>query len=232
MCDNDHKECKKQNDKSKTTLTTLPTRLLYVRSLDSPELRLYYPTEKDSCRYVALSYCWGKLSVDDKRKFCTTNENLEARKEQIDWCDLPKTHQDAVKISRELGIAYLWIDSHCIIQFDNGDWEREAKRMEDVYSSAYCVLAATSATNIWAGFLEQNAETEYIYARDRSDQRFYISTDVGDFDRHVEKAPLNNRAWVLQERVLARRTLHFAADHTYWECGAGIYCGNLTKLQW
>ena len=34
----------------------------------------------------------------------------------------------------------------------------------------------------------------------------------------VQLAPLNQRAWVFQERHLARRTLHFAADQIYWEC--------------
>jgi hypothetical protein len=141
---------------------------------------------------------------------------------------------------RNLGIQYLWIDSHCIIQLgDNGDdWEREAKLMENVYSSAYCVFAVTSATSAHEGFLGRGSEPESeperepvcVYARDHSDRRFYVSTNVEDFDQHVEEGPLNKRAWVLQERYLARRTLHFAADQVYWECGEEMYCGNLAQL--
>ena len=36
--------------------------------------------------------------------------------------------------------------------------------------------------------------------------------------RSVQEAPLNQRAWVLQERLLARRILHFTKDQMLWEC--------------
>ena len=48
----------------------------------------------------------------------------------------------------------------------------------------------------------------------------------------VGKAELNRRAWVLQESVLARRTIHFTAKQIYFECGQGVYCENLVKLEW
>jgi hypothetical protein len=178
---------------------------------------------------VALSYCWGDV---DKAKFCTTKDNYAARQEGFDESVLPKTHRDAVWVCRNLDIEYLWIDSHCIIQLgDDDDWKREAKLMEKVYSSAYCVFAVASATSVYEGFSYREREPECIYALDRSKRRFYISTNVEDFDQHVEEAPLNKRAWVLQERYLARRTLHFTADQVYWECGEEMYCGNLAQLR-
>ncbi|KAF2824588.1 HET-domain-containing protein [Ophiobolus disseminans] len=225
-----HKQCRPQNN---SIQTALPTRLIDVGTLKYPELRLCVPKEEDSFRYGALSYCWGKLTEDDKHKFCTTKDNFPSRQRGINEFILPKTHRDAVWICRNLGIEYLWIDSHCIIQLgDNGDdWKHEAQLMEEVYSSAYCVLAAASATSVNAGFLDQEVNSEYIYARDHSDRRLYVSTNVEDFDQHVEEGPLNKRPWVLQERYPARRTLHFAADQVYWECGEEMYCGNLAQLR-
>lgn len=35
----------------------------------------------------------------------------------------------------------------------------------------------------------------------------------------------------MQERVLSRRTIHFSANQTYFECGTGVYCENLTRLE-
>ena len=34
--------------------------------------------------------------------------------------------------------------------------------------------------------------------------------------------PLQRRAWVFQERILAPRTLHFGSDQLYWECAEGL----------
>ncbi|KAI8941757.1 hypothetical protein NX059_002962 [Plenodomus lindquistii] len=147
--------------------------------------------------------------------------------------ELPKTFQDAVRVTRAVGIPYLWIDSICIIQYgDNkADWDREAARMKDVYSGAYCTIAATAAKNSHSGFLDRQTLTEYVCVHDNAEKQFFLSTDIDDFDCEVVKAPLNSRAWVFQESVLSRRTIHFSANQMYWECGEGIYCENLTKLK-
>ncbi|KAF2179531.1 HET-domain-containing protein [Zopfia rhizophila CBS 207.26] len=215
----------------------LPTRLVFVGDPDrdvlpDPDvLSLYSPKESDNVEYVALSHCWGKLPKNVKPRFCTTDDNIKARFEEFVFSELPKTFQDAVRITRELGIQYLWIDSLCIIQGNQKDWEHEAKRMEDVFASAYCTIAATSAVDSKAGFLERNVRGEYVYAQDASGRRFYVCTDIDDFDNDVKKARLNTRAWVMQERVLSRRTIHFSANQTYFECGKGVYCENLTRLK-
>jgi hypothetical protein len=67
---------------------------------------------------MTLSRCWGTSS--NVQRTITTSENLEARMAGIDVSTLPKTFQDAVKITRDLGLRYLWIDSLCIIQNDTG----------------------------------------------------------------------------------------------------------------
>jgi len=36
--------------------------------------------------------------------------------------------------------------------------------------------------------------------------------------QHVQGSPLSSRAWVLQERLLAPRTLHCTAQGFFWEC--------------
>ncbi|KAH7349193.1 hypothetical protein BKA66DRAFT_600484 [Pyrenochaeta sp. MPI-SDFR-AT-0127] len=91
------------------------------------------------------------------------------------------------------------------------DWEYQAKRMEGVFASAYCTIAATSAVDSEAGFFKQNTTGDYIHAQNLGRQ-VYVCTDIDDFDSDVENARLNQRAWVMQERILARRTIHFAAN--------------------
>ncbi|KAL5399273.1 hypothetical protein PMIN03_012691 [Paraphaeosphaeria minitans] len=160
-----------------------------------------------------------------------TDDNIEARLNWFSFSELPKTFRDAVRVTRELGIKYLWIDSLCIVQWNTADWKHEADRMKDVFASAYCTIAATSAVDSNAGFLGRNGSTEYVHVQGASGKQFYICADMDDFDNDVGKSQLNTRAWVMQERVLARRTIHFSANQTYWECGEGVYCENLTRMQ-
>jgi hypothetical protein len=101
--------------------------------------------------------------------------------------------------------------------------------MEDVFSSAYCTVAATSAVDSNGGFLERTIGNEPVYIQD-SDQQVYVCTSVADFDKDVENAQLNKRAWVMQERLLSCRTIHFSAGLIYGECGEGVYCEDLIHL--
>ena len=235
-CDDKHK-CNK--DQSNGDMP-LPKRLLYVGAMDDPSydpdfLRLDLGSEIQAGRkYIALSHRWGKLSEGEKNKFCTVQKNIEQRLKTISLSDLPKTFQDAVEATRQLRIPYLWIDSLCIIQNgDNGeDWRRESLQMETVFSAAYCTIAATSAIDWNTGFLERAWTTESLYVKSAAGRQVYVGTDIDDFDKDVGDAELNRRAWVLQESVLARRTIHFTAKQIYFECGQGVYCENLVKLEW
>lgn len=42
--------------------------------------------------------------------------------------------------------------------------------------------------------------------------------------------PLNARAWVIQERLLSRRILHFTQERIYWECLEEKSCEGLLSL--
>jgi hypothetical protein len=60
-------------------------------------------------RYTALSHCWGSIPI-----IKTTAASLvEFMTEGISWACLPKTFQEAISLTRELDIQYIWIDSLC-----------------------------------------------------------------------------------------------------------------------
>jgi hypothetical protein len=223
-CDESHK-CRSAVE------VAMPSRLLDVGPPKTNTLRLSCSKKNKTLKYVALSHCWGMLTEAGTPNFCTTDDNIKARQNGFDIFELPKTFRDAVRVTQNLGIQYLWIDSLCIIQGNQKDWKSEAKRMQDVYAGAYCTIAATSAVDSNAGFLERTVRSEYLHIQDTSHRPFYVCTEVDDFDNDVENAPLNKRAWVLQERVLSRRTIHFSANQVYFECGNGVCCESFTTLQ-
>jgi hypothetical protein len=179
--------------------------------------------------YVALSHCWGPRRELHFGK--TVADNYLARQTVIDSGDLPQNFQDAVDVARGLEVRYLWIDSICIIQHDNEDWKRESVRMEQVYSNAKCVLAASSAGSTTDGFLRHTRKPrEFVTLTGPSGTKSYVCENIDNFKQDVEESVLSKRGWVLQERVLARRTIHFAAAQTYFECGHGKHCESLMKL--
>ncbi|KAJ8111996.1 hypothetical protein OPT61_g5530 [Boeremia exigua] len=214
-CDQTHR-CNERSGE-----TVFPTRVLDVGGLQDRELepgwiRLINAAERRTDTYIALSHCWGNLS-NTQKSFCTSKDNMPRRRRGFHVSELPKTFQDAIKVSGD----------------DYEDWNYESAQMKHVFSQAYCVIAATAAVDSLSGFLDtqEGRRTEYVCVQDRSERQFYISTDLDDFDNDVGKAKLNTRAWAMQELVLARRTIHFSANQIYWECGKGIHCENLTRLK-
>lgn len=211
---------------AKSSKVILPSRLIDV-GLDGDDcVKLWEPILEETGDYIALSHPWGMGP-----HFFTDNENLEQHKMGILLQSLPATFRDAVITTRALRKRYLWIDSICIIQGPRGDFATQASSIESVYSSAYCVIAASRAHSQVEGFLQSRPNREYVTIRKNVDDApFYVCDNIDRFDKHVLDGHLNKRGWVLQEHALARRTIFFTEHQTYWECGDGVRCETLSKM--
>ncbi|KAI1148378.1 hypothetical protein F4825DRAFT_102661 [Nemania diffusa] len=232
LCNDTHNCTSQQRDGAR--IYGLPTRLIDVGEGDNARVHLIVKPSTSlvditSGRYAALSHCWGDFSKNSES--CLLKENLQSFQNRIAVEKLPKMFQDAIKATRGLKLRYLWLDSLCIIQDDGGDWASEAKRMEDVYCSAYVTLAASSAKSVYEGFLDRSSRRQWSRVPDTPDGPLYVAEMIDDFQTDVEKAVLSTRAWVLQERALSRRTIHFTSTQVYWECGQGVHCETLAQLR-
>jgi hypothetical protein len=213
-------------------LDFLPTRLLDITDIDSGIIRLltHGRDYTGPGRYVALSHRWGL--PQQHAKFCTYKSNIEGLTRGIDVARLPKTFQDAVHVTRGLGLQYLWIDSLCIVQDDQDDWETESKLMEQVFSSAYCTIAASCASGTSDGFLKPRPERQCVTMQGPDGEAsYFVCEAIDDFHWDVDQGELNQRGWVLQERALSRRTIYFTETQSYWECGGGVRCETMTKMK-
>ncbi|KAK7425901.1 hypothetical protein QQZ08_007615 [Neonectria magnoliae] len=136
---------------------------------------------------------------------------------------LPKTFRDAVVVVRELGLRFLWIDSLCIIQDSKEDWEEQSAVMGDIYRGGYINIAAKAAANASVGcFVPRTPEPPPCQiphrAKDGTPTGFmYVRSPVFKVE-DIEKTPLDTRGWVLQERTLSPRIIHYGAQQLYWEC--------------
>ncbi len=216
-CKANHSKCNAEKREN-----WLPDRVLDVGTLSQPSLCLHI-TSESSLRlpYVTLSHCWGKIEIK-MLKMANLNQLIEC----IDIAELPKTFQDAIQISRRLDIRFLWIDSLCIIQDSKEDWLKESVIMGDIYQHAYCNIAATAAPDGRTGcFLERNpllAQPFRVridsYPGPRSNSSVYSLAPQVFWEQGLLQAPLLQRAWVVQERTLSPRVIHFGKDQLFWEC--------------
>ncbi|KAF2016195.1 HET-domain-containing protein [Aaosphaeria arxii CBS 175.79] len=200
----------------------LPKRVLDLGLNTSSDSIKLFETNGEVGKYTALSHMWGQ-----HRHFITTKASIHAHKQNISISDLPATFQDAVNFTRRLGVRYLWIDSICICQDDGPDWERESARMAQIYTNAYLVLAATGSSSDSAGFFIERSPPEYTnfeYTWNGTKGTIYASLTSSDDSasehsgESIDNDPLSKRGWALQERFLARRTLHSGSKQFAFEC--------------
>lgn len=108
--------------------------------------------------YTALSHCWGREAT-----ITTTVSNFRTMKAGFPITALSKTFRDAIEVTRRLQMRYIWIDSLCIIQDDQKDWEIEAARMGTVYANAVLTIAATRSADGRGGCLATTRDMSYIW---------------------------------------------------------------------
>jgi len=98
--------------------------------------------------YVALSYVWGSTN-----NVLTTTANFEkfSTERAFEGMDLPKTIRDAIDLTRNLGLSYIWTDSLCIVQDDEGVKEVLISNMDCVYGHASLTIVAATGDNAQAG---------------------------------------------------------------------------------
>ncbi|KAH2486163.1 hypothetical protein KXW70_006471, partial [Aspergillus fumigatus] len=191
----------------------LPSRVLQISRTEGPELydlKLHISNGEHG-QYIALSHCWGSTAP-----LKTLRASLAARQKSIPFSSLPLTFQDAVVFTNEVGCAYLWIDSLCIVQDDQKDWEIEAARMAMVYANAMITFAATNAEDASEGCGTWPISPFII--RSTNNQTRIRLEEHPFLDR--PNAPLNLRAWAFQEALLSPRMVCFDKSQMFWKCSS------------
>jgi hypothetical protein len=221
-------ECFQNHETCKSTISNdivdeihgpeLPTRVLDVGVIDNSDVSLV-ETEGRHGNFCALSYCWGPV----EHNLRTTTENIQSHLSGIKFGMLPKTFQDAVITTRKIGIRYLWIDSLCIIQGHQRDWNTEAAQMGEVYQNAYLVIAASGAAHPGEGCFSNryrcstSVEVPYFSEAGQTMGSIRLSMRIPE-DESPFWGPLFQRGWAVQEWCLARRTLFFMPAGISWKC--------------
>lgn len=204
----------------------MPTRLINVdQSKASQKCILQLSSELSPASYMTLSHCWGEANGPRPPKL--TDSNVDSMRNRIPIETLPRTFQDAIQITRNLGVSYLWIDSLCIIQDSLEDWRRESRLMDKVYRYSACNIMAEAATNCDGGlFFRRDPQRLGIFTLNEKQtsslshrSTICITQDYVNVKSDRGKgSPLYSRGWVCQERWLAPRQISFHNNQVFWEC--------------
>ncbi len=206
-CERNHSICRRPPG-------PLPTRVLDVgRDGDDPRL---LEASGRVALYITLSHCWGPNPGGVIR---TERATIEDHLQRIPISRLSNTFASAVQITRSLGIRYLWIDSLCIVQDDEADWERESAKMGDIYAQAFATIAAAGSPVPHVGCFIPRTLAGHVSVpfSKKSPARVLVRPRPRGFNK-LRESPLQRRAWVAQERALSRRTIHYDIDQVLFEC--------------
>jgi hypothetical protein len=234
VCQHQHMECTRKDQPS-----WYPSRLLRV---DLSMVYLTIPSlDPPEGPYATLSYCWGKAPID-----VLTPGNFENFQRGRPVESFPPTFRDCFITINKLGLRSVWIDSFCIVQGASAeiekDWKLEASRMEEVFSNSYLNIGAShghdssegcfkerkspqESSLTWRPFGERSVtialkrghssdESDLKIGKAKDDEGENYSQMQSEFDSHH----LFTRGWVIQERLLAPRMLHFGKEQLWWQC--------------
>ena len=213
-CDEEHESCRR------TIIPEMPTRALDVGSTQSTptELKLV-ETNGELESYATLSYCWGAA-----QPAMLTTENYEGYLKEIEAETLPRSIQDAIRVTREIGIRYLWIDSLCILQDSAIDQAKEISRMGEIYKDAAITIMAAGAETCNDGFLHRDAsnteEWSIPWISPQGPEGAINLQPSTTYNYDPELDPVNKRAWIYQERLLSTGLLIYplTPHPIQWSC--------------
>lgn len=204
--------------------TSLPTRVIDCKNSSRPRLLI---SKSVPAPYVALSYVWG-----GPQTYSTTRANIDKYVSKgINPRLIPQTIRDAIDVTKNLNLRYLWVDALCIIQDSDDDKLNEVAKMRHIYRDAYLTIIASSASCANAGFLHtRNLPASYVkhpqlpfHCRDgRVGTIYAFSPDGPAMVYEPMKEPVNTRAWCLQERLLSPRKLVYATDTLEYHCHTAL----------
>lgn len=237
MCDQEHNDDCARPSPLPAATDSKPARLLHIQVDEENtvvRVKLVDTPVQIGFRYCALSYCWGNA------KFVTsTTETYKSHyRDGIAVEKLPRTYQDAIYVAHSIGVHYIWIDSLCIIQGYASDWETEITKMAAIFEGSYLTIAAGSASNAHAGFLNDRLVQGRVLTEFRTEKseasprvKFLLRKPI-EHSASPDEAnlhPMRRRGWCLQELTLSKRVIFYNASELVWKCrrASSCECGEL-----
>ena len=214
-CESTHELCHRIVDTQRKD-GERPRRLIKIRSAQDICLQETMDLPID-VRYATLSHRWGNAAEAALWRAVVVSPGGT-----LSMATAPQILHDVALLLSQLSIPYLWIDALCIDQDSETDWLIESAKMGQIYSNGYLNISAVAANNATEGLFPgiKKSANLIMQVRLRSHMREvqFSLNPTREWLRQVEHAALSRRGWVLQERLLSPRIVHFGEDEVFWEC--------------
>ena len=189
---------------TETSFARSPVGIQGLRFIDCKTKNII-PAPRDS-RYAALSYVWGHSGIPDDGK----EDGVSAA--------VPRVVEDAIEVTKVLGIPYLWVDKLCIDQDDAKSKHQQISQMHNIYQNATLTIIAAAGEDAGYGLPGVGARM-----RTAGNTSFRLGpVDVYSFpsvpSAEIRSSKWATRGWTYQEAALSQRCLVFLDEQIYFEC--------------
>ncbi|TPX13395.1 uncharacterized protein E0L32_006125 [Thyridium curvatum] len=189
--------------------------------LDTEDMCLRHVGDGVLPSYFALSYVWGAIHQP-----VLTTHNLERWKQpgSLKRRDIPTTIRDAIAITQESGLRYLWVDAMCIVQNDPELRSIQIQQMYLIYNQAELTIIDGSGNDCMNGLsgvshLEDRWDKESTYTiGDVTLSRVLQEPRYG-----LEASPWRTRGWTFQEELCSRRAVVFLPNVVLFSCMKSLW---------
>ncbi|KAI1104679.1 HET-domain-containing protein [Jackrogersella minutella] len=164
------------------------------------------------CRYIALSYVWGGVSPKDGA---------------LERGELPQTIEDAITVTKTLGLRYLWVDALCIDQTPSPEKIQQLSMMDVIYNCAWVTIVALHGDNADVGLCGVSPKNPRVPQRSEVVEGNQLLNLFPTLHQELTGATYCARAWTLQEFLLCSRRLLFGKDQIHFVCNTGRYCESI-----
>ncbi|KAI0438496.1 heterokaryon incompatibility protein-domain-containing protein [Xylaria telfairii] len=188
--------------------TKWPPEMATTRMLDVIDRKMVACPDK--CDYAALSYVWG---------------GIIPAADALEKGTLPRTIEDAITVTKNLGRRYLWVDAICIDQRpmltpeETRAKQQQLSIMHLIYQSAAVTIVALSGDNSNRGLAGVSPTFKQAYQLQETIDGHDLFTVTPQHGAEISRSFWESRAWTLQEGFFARRALYITDNQAYFECG-------------
>lgn len=177
--------------------------------------------------YVTLSYVWGEsgatrtMSGSQQADVFTNRARPQPQPgppmERLPG-HIPRTIEDAIRVTLELGYQYLWVDQYCINQSSEEEKTYQFARMGRIYGGSVMTLVALGS-HAESG-LPGVSDTDRTPQLHATTEHYDLISTMVDPHYEIELSRWATRGWTFQEGLLSKRCLFFTPHQVYYECNA------------